>query len=151
MNPLNSLTRAKFRVKLKSLAAEAKIIREKERRAARHARAWYWEIDRQLKAGASPNALSKERTGMAQATLTNEGLHGHRIGILRDEARATLLAYAFLRGVPYKATEPRAKKPVSIKRVTDISKSLAWDQGILPSAQAVLDWVVHPAATQQVA
>lgn len=65
--------RAFLKVKLKSLAAEAKIIRKEEKKNPR---------------------LFLE-------------LRQHRIGIVRTEARATLLAYAFLRGRLYKQVEAK--------------------------------------------
>jgi len=65
--------RAFLKVKLKSLAEEAKIIRKEEKKNPR----LYLE------------------------------LRMHRIGIVRTEARATLLAYAFLRGRLYKQLEAK--------------------------------------------
>lgn len=62
-----------LKVKLKSLAAEAKIIQFEERRNPD------WKI----------------------------GLADHRRTVVRGEARHTLLAYSFLRGVPYKAVESK--------------------------------------------
>lgn len=68
---------AELRVKVKSLAAEARIIRREERRA---------------------------RCGR-----TRESLYLHRIRDVRGEARAALLAYAFLRGREYGAAETPGK------------------------------------------
>jgi hypothetical protein len=65
-----------LRVKLKSLAAEAGIIRHEERKANRN----------------------------RDFTLQNS-LSEHRKIVVRREARSTLLAYQYLRGVPYFACE----------------------------------------------
>ena len=70
----------KLKVKIKHLAEEARIIRAEERKANQAG-----EYDLQ------------------------NSLHLHRTGKLRREARATLLAYQFLRGIPYAACEPSAK------------------------------------------
>lgn len=70
-------TRVKMlKVKIKSLATEAHIIRLEERRAGKD------------------DALRCE-------------LHDHRVKDVRREQRHALLAYAFLRGVPYAKVEPK--------------------------------------------
>src|SRR5262245_22683307 len=69
-----------LKVKLKSLAAEAKIIRAGERRQA-----------------------------AAKGILHGE-LYAHRTGIVRAEARHTLLAYSFLRGKTYRQIEAKARE-----------------------------------------
>lgn len=70
------LVRAKFRVKIKSLAEESRIIRLEEKRAK----------------------ARKDRT-------TIDSLYEHRTVNVRWAARSTLLAYAYLRGVPYRKLE----------------------------------------------
>jgi hypothetical protein len=86
----------KLKIKIKSLAQEARIIRREERRALRTGR-WakaHEELDDQK----SHYALY-------------ESLHGHRTMDLRGEARASLIAYAFMRGKPlidtWDKTRPR--------------------------------------------
>ena len=70
-----------LRVKIKSLAAEARIIRKEERLALEFRnRSLY------------------------------DGLHTHRVRDVRDEARATQLAYAILRGRDYRDVEPNARQ-----------------------------------------
>jgi hypothetical protein len=71
-----------LKVKLKSLAAEARIIRDEEKK--------------------NP--------------LFHQALREHRIGIVRNEARHTQLAYGFLRGLSYRQIEPKAhQKPDWVK------------------------------------
>ena len=65
--------REMLRVKLKSLAEEARIIRREEQR--------------------THGALRAE-------------LHQHRIGVVRNESRATHLAYGFIRGLTREQMEP---------------------------------------------
>lgn len=67
-----------LKVKIKSLAAEAHIIRTEERRA--------------------------------RGTLRDE-LHNHRVITVRQEQRATLLAYGFLRGRTLAQIEPHSLPP----------------------------------------
>ncbi len=103
---LSAVDRAKFRVKIKSLADEARTIRAEEKRAKT-------EFDRNT-------------------------LYLHRIGIVRKEQRATLLAYAMARGVPYKVAEPKTRKIIDFKRVRGILNSLA---GIEMTQDDVREWV----------
>jgi hypothetical protein len=67
-----------IKVKILSLAAEAKIIRKQEQKARAHGNRYL-------------------RVGLAD----------HRRGIVRNEARHAQLAYGFLRGVPYKKMEAK--------------------------------------------
>lgn len=80
--------RTYLKVKLKSLAAEAKIIRAEEKKAKKYK-------DQEL--------LS--------------GLELHRKDVVRSAARHTLLAYAFIRGVPYKKVESKCEKAPDLKRI----------------------------------
>ncbi len=85
-----------LKVKIKSLAAEARIIRLEEKRASKR---------RYIKPSVS---ISRVWTYHGDNDL-RESLHRHRIDVVRVEARHSLLAYAFLRGVPYAAVERRPK------------------------------------------
>ena len=86
-----------LKVKLKSLAAEAKIIRLEETRS---------------------------RGGI------RNGLHEHRVGIVRFESRHTHLAYAFLRGKEYEQVEKTCKTPPDWRRVYKMVKKYGsgWDE-----------------------
>lgn len=97
-----------LRVKLKSLAAEAKIIRQQEVEA------------NQLKDYGQQNSLRE-----------------HRTGIVRRQSRATLLAYQFLRGVPYAAVERPNSKPVDWKPVLQMVKK--YGDATL-TAENLYDW-----------
>lgn len=71
-------TRVKMlKVKIKSLAAEARIIRLEERRCG--------------------------KDDVARCCL-----HEHRVGVVRNEQRLSLLAYAFIRGRSLSAIEPKS-------------------------------------------
>lgn len=80
--------RTYLKVKLKSLAAEAKIIRAEEKKAKKYKN---------------------------QELLS--GLELHRKDVVRSAARHTLLAYAFIRGVPYKKVEAKCAKAPDLKRI----------------------------------
>jgi hypothetical protein len=110
---LSKLARAKFRVKIRSLTEEARIIRQEERRC------------------------------IGQERASDRGvLRGHRVGIVREEQRATLLAYAFVRGVPYRAVEWTAKPldEAVIGRIMRIINSLAWSYK--PSLDVLRSWTL---------
>lgn len=72
-----------LKVKIKSLAAESKIIRKEEK----------------------------------LHPLFREELYLHRKFVVAREARATLLAYSFLRGIPYKKVESNCDSPPDWSRV----------------------------------
>lgn len=67
-----------LKIKVKHLAAEARIIRHEELRV-------------------------KRRRDRDEKLL--EGLHYHRVTVVRSASRCTHLAYGFLRNVPYRAME----------------------------------------------
>lgn len=80
-----------LKVKLKSLAEEARIIRKEENKAKKEAR----------------------RVGDVRVnwSMLREELHNHRVVIVREAARHTHLAYGFLRGRAYQQMEAKCKTP----------------------------------------
>ena len=79
-----------LKVKIKSLAAEARIIRREEHRRLRGAR-WVREKDIENRR----NLSSPEQDA---AYVVYHRLHHHRTVDVRDEARCAQIAYGFLRG-----------------------------------------------------
>lgn len=82
-----------LKIKILSLAAEARIIRHQEVRARNDAR-----------------RITKKR-GPGHSDVRNEirqSLYLHRINVVRRECRTANLAYGFLRGTPYIAMERKA-------------------------------------------
>ena len=71
-----------LKIKIKSLAEEARIIR------------------------AAEDKLKGQGVDNFQYPAEGWKLYAHRIQVVRPEARATQLAYAYLRGVPYRKVEP---------------------------------------------
>lgn len=81
--------RRMLKVKIKALAAEAKIIRFEERRVAGQIR---------------------------------EDLYLHRVQVVRREARATHLAYGYLRGRSYQQLEASCVEPPDWKKIESMVK-----------------------------
>ena len=77
-----------LKVKIKSLAAEARIIRAEE--------------------GKRKGKDNEEERA---------GLHEHRVRVVRSEQRHTLLAYGFIRGRALEQIEPKSTTPVDWKKV----------------------------------
>lgn len=113
LGKFDKISRAKFRVKIRSLAEEARIIRHEEKR---------------MGVGDVNNSLR----GM---------LREHRIGIVRNEQRATLLAYAYLRGKKRSDLEGPTSKAAKTSDVMRIIKSLAWMQ---PTKEEIDLWLNPP-------
>lgn len=99
-----------LKVKIKSLMLEAKVIREEERRAYsnRHARKRARRTNEKLRAPGDRNLYL--------------ALRDHRTRVVREEARASQLAYGFLRAVPYRTIEgPTTRKAVPYSRVASMA------------------------------
>lgn len=79
-----------LKVKEKSLAEEARIIRREELKAKKSARYHREHQDEE-------NAARYEKTRLS--------LYEHRIDIVRHECRATNLARAYIKGTPYRVVE----------------------------------------------
>ena len=96
----------KLKIKLKSLAAEAKIIRFHERK-----------IKPYIKEG--DNNIKPEDV-IARADYERGVLRGHRIYLVRKEARDSHIAYGYLRNKAYKQIENSTDNPPNIKNITKI-------------------------------
>ena len=109
----NELVRAKLRVKIKSLAVEAKIIRREEHKSLRTA------------AFNKRTGVPSDNTWFGHDAAPRE-LYLHRVINVREEARASLLAYAFLRGKPYKHVEPNSRKGFDFNKVARICQRMTF-------------------------
>lgn len=109
-----------LKVKIKSLAAEAAIIRTEERRA--------------LAGGAK---YRDERLFVS--------LRQHRVSDVRKEQRSSMIAYAFLRGKPYKTTEKKVTTPVDVERVRKLIEKFQTPPGewkvSVCTRDVVLNWL----------
>lgn len=84
-----------LRIKIKSLAAESKIIRAEELKLKKLGQGNSWQ---------------------------RESIYRHRIGTVRYHSRMALLTYQYLRGIPYAACEkPRAENALSKSDIKEIT------------------------------
>ena len=100
--------RTHLKMKICSLAAEAKIIGKEEKK---------WRRDSNVRAS----------------------LRAHRTGIVRREARHSLLAYGFLRGRRYGQLESADSTPANWTRVTALVAKYG-DRDKQTSAKELTDW-----------
>ena len=91
-----SLKQAQLKVKIKSLAEEAKLIRKEELK--RKGNNWSYQAD---------------------------NLREHRIYVVRPEARSAHFAYSFIKGVPFHEIEPKRKTEPDWKRIQELIKKYA--------------------------
>lgn len=146
-NPMFPAARlVELRVKIKALAAEARLIRREEGRCKARRR-WITvrlrsEPDETQKAGLAGRGASLLRS--------QQSLRDHRTGVVRREARYSQLAYAILRGRAWQQVEPTAgiflpdmaKLQGLVQRFGNVPASMA--------AAAVSAWLMVPrAATVQ--
>jgi hypothetical protein len=99
------MSKTYLKIKIISLAAEAAIIRAEERKWPRER-----DISKELRSEPEHRARWETRTG----------LRDHRTGIVRREARASLLAYGFLRGRAYRQIEANCHEIADTHRITEI-------------------------------
>jgi hypothetical protein len=145
----NPMSLAYLKVKIKSLAAEARIIRHEEeiwKRRGRPYRLAHNAMVAEFVAGRTKSySVPDDVKPFANADSTFWGLRFHRIRDVRIEARAAQLAYAFLRGKPYSLVEPTGKdnggrqtNPIDWQRVTKIAAKYGPDQSL--KATEVTAW-----------
>ena len=105
-----------LKIKLKTLAAEATLIRKEERKA--------------LEAGR--HGLHADRDDYERHYRAYESLRDHRTGIVRSTARINNLAYGFLRGRAYAEMEAKTTSEVDLVAVYKLvqrfgtPEDLAW-------------------------
>lgn len=104
---------AQLRTKIKNLADEARTIRHEENRALGRKPAQEVVVDDARCPQGAGHGLrfSWKRTGRKPDTVLYRDLRAHRRGTVRGAARAALLAYAMIRGMPYSKAEPGAISP----------------------------------------
>lgn len=131
-------------VKIKSLAAEVAIIRADERRHAK----------RHSTLRAAQGAIAGEKALADRAKFLGRladdhhstmcGLHLHRIGTVRAEARAAQIAYGFLRGVPYRAIERTSKSEPDFEAVLRNAVRFGSDRDKAAVLAALKAWLDEP-------
>jgi hypothetical protein len=107
--------RIHLKIKIQTLADEARHIRRDERKALAHAR----------------NNLHSDREGSAEesakAYRTYEDLNDHRRGIVREVARTNHLAYGCLKGTPYEKIERICVDPPDWSEVRKVALRFGGD------------------------
>lgn len=140
-----------LKVKIKSLAEEARIIRSEEDKCHKALRPFTRQSGERREDFAVRIALWHEKgvPEEVQEARTRafrdlrDGLAAHRRGTVRREAFATQVAYAYLRGVPYAVIEPKYKAVDWTKvygmvaKYEDVNKAPRNDQ----AANSVRAWV----------
>jgi hypothetical protein len=122
---LTVFERQKFKVKIKSLAAESLIIKQ------------------QIKSlGKRWSKIDPEKTELrGRIAIAQHAMNDHRVGVVRHECRHTLLAYAFARGVPYRVVECGGSLDVNMAAVERIVRSLT---GARNDLSAIRQWIEKP-------
>lgn len=113
-----------LKVKLKALAAEARIIRSEEKKAKR-------------------NKTAIHEIGHPFGDLLINSLHHHRVVIVRREARATLWAYGYLRGRAFEQVERMNISMYNSDTYVELRKkteSMVRKYGTAEQLQALPNW-----------
>lgn len=99
-----------LKIKSKSLAAEARIIRAEEAKILSRLDGAAGCSDEGLAQDQDARARSRARVRFLQAY---RAIRAHRCGLVRSEARRTFLARGFLSGRPYRRIENRAGRALT--------------------------------------
>ena len=117
-----------LKVKIASLAAEARIIRKLERNHRRMSKG----LPKPQRAGrVIPHPVQVDEAQRDQHRVTWLGLKSHRRFEVRRESRASHLAYGFLRGMPYLRIENTCYEAPDWDRVARLVQSFD-PKGISP-------------------
>jgi hypothetical protein len=102
-----------LKIKIKSLAEEAKIIRHEVNKASKLQKYYTSEEDR--------------------CSLGNlkYNLNEHKKGIVRHESRHALLAYAIIRNIPYEKLEAKCNEAPYLKKVSDMARRFGAAQDVI--------------------
>lgn len=101
-----------LKVKIKSLAEEAKIIRKEENKLK------IIKVEVPVKDRAGNVIRMRNRRKLAERHLyTFNSMREHRVGVVRSEARNSLIAYAFIRNKPYAVVSPKDQRLVDYSKV----------------------------------
>jgi hypothetical protein len=120
-----------LKIKIMCLAAEARIIRHEEGK---------WPRERDLPMEERAQTRNQERWA------TRLGLANHRRRIVRKEARASLLAYGYLRGRRYRQIEAKASTPPELFRIRDLVVKYGGLNKV-ETENSLRDWLKEPEAT----
>jgi hypothetical protein len=114
-----------LKVKIKSLAAEAVIIRKDENKAKATSKL---EKMRAITLDNNAGLAKIAENRAAKARDAWLGLKAHRRFDVRQESRAAGLAYGFFRGVPYKVIEAKCWEEPNWRRVCEIVRKFGTER-----------------------
>ena len=122
-----------LKIKIKSLAEEARIIRHEERKTL--------TSRNRLSAWATVNKQQDIPTRIAEFDSLYSGLRAHRVNEVRGEARAAHVAYAFLRGKTFASVEQPGSKELPVGRVVDLVAKYGgpWPKAV--TKEKVEEWI----------
>lgn len=108
-----------LRIKIKSLAAEARIIRHDE---LKYKNRWRRNA---LSLREAEVSQDRDRADLIQSGIVRDrdafgSLRNHRTGDVRHEARSALLALGYLRGRPYESIESKAFEKPDTRRIAEL-------------------------------
>lgn len=126
----------KLKIKIASLTAEARIIRNYEKRSKAHAR--------RLADKLAADSIRRERAATALAAVessrgTVNELRAHRAHVVRIESRYAYLTLTFLRGKAYHRVERQGSKRVNLDKLVAMINRFA---GYQVSSAKVDDWLM---------
>jgi hypothetical protein len=98
-----------LKIKSKHLALEPAIIRKEEQKLNKQIK--HYKMHHQITGGDGCTwSYSKHHPDLYNMCLKRGSLNSHRRWDVRNEARATYLARAYIKGVPYRVVEPNCKE-----------------------------------------
>jgi hypothetical protein len=123
-----------LKIKIKSLAAEARIIRAEEQKLKRRIKRSK-KLRRILRKGGTLKGkpLTPERA--EELGFEVHMLKVHRKSDVREEARHSLLAYGYMREIPYKQIEQRCEDPPNESKISQMVARFGGEH------KGVLDWL----------
>lgn len=127
--------RVHLKVKIKTLAAESRIIRHQELRFKEKPRL----VPPDASVAEKRLARKRRRNLSDRQRAVRSSLHFHRTIVVRREARASLLAYGFLRGRTYKAMEATCREKPPWKRIEELVKRFG-DDDLRDRMQRFSEW-----------
>ena len=123
-------------IKIKSLAAEATLIRKDENRYREQSKAEPRTVDgRDMWAS---NSVGGHCASVTRTTWL--GLKSHRRRDVRHEARAALLAFGYLRGTPYRVIEAKCWEDPDWQRVAVLVSKYGDRKGPADATEALKMW-----------
>ena len=138
------MSRIYLKIKLKSLAAEARIIRHEETKWKLRSRPYRRARDAAYAAYLASTAnqmpeLPEEAQKLSRHDTIFWKLREHRTFEVRSEARNTVIAYGYLRGLPYAAIEQKSETSPDWNRIAKMIEKYG-TKDVLEKRMPLKDW-----------